>query len=193
VLSGNAYDPATHRRIVLSAGECSRFAADVAFIGRWEREREELLAWVARLGVVLAIWGPGWASSRNPRILAAYRGDGAIGASYAKAICGARIVLGLLSKTAGDTITQRSVEIPACEAFMLAERTPEHQATFAEGLEAEFFSDLDELAGKLKHYLAHDGERTRIASAGWQRCLSSGYSYPDRLKAVLESLPMSAN
>lgn len=193
LLSGNAYDPATHHPVTLSPVERDRFGADVAFIGRWERDREQLLARVAALGVELAIWGPGWSSSRNPRILAAYRSDTAIGPSYAKAISGARIVLGLLSTTARDTITQRSVEIPACEAFMLAERTPEHQSTFTEGKEAEFFGDFDELAEKLTHYLANDAERTAIAAAGRKRCITSGYSYPDRLQAVLNALPPSSN
>jgi spore maturation protein CgeB len=193
LLSGNSFDPATHHPVRLNQTERGRFAADVAFIGRREAEREQLLGRVAGLGVDLAIWGPGWSSSKDPRILKAYRGDTAVGPSYTKAICGAKVVLGLLSKTAADTITQRSVEIPACGAFMLAERTPEHQATFAEGAEAEYFAGFDELAEKLAHYLSHDAERIRVADAGRQRCISSGYSYPDRLKTVIDSLSASSN
>jgi len=107
---------------------------------------------------------------------------------YCTALSAASICLGLLSKLVPETTTTRSFEIPACGAFMLAERTKEHTELFDEGREAEFFSSRDELVEKVIYYLKHTQERQRIAAAGRQRCLKSGYSYQDRLKEILKEI-----
>ena len=85
-----------------------------------------------------------------------------------------------------DLQTTRSVEIPACGSFMLAERTIEHLAMFEEGKEAAYFSSNDELLQKCRYYLAHEDERKQIAAAGHQRCENSGYSNYDRIKAIID-------
>ena len=69
---------------------------------------------------------------------------------------------------------------------MLAERTNEHMKLFEEGKEAEFFGSNEELLIKVNYYLSHEQERNRIAQAGRRRCISSGYSNHERLKAMLE-------
>jgi spore maturation protein CgeB len=114
-----------------------------------------------------------------------YRGDGVYGDDYAKAICASKISIGLLSRKAPDNITTRSLEIPACGTFMLAERTQEHLKYFREGEEAEFFEGEKELLEKCRYYLAHEEVRKRIAAAGRQACLTSGYSYHDRMREMM--------
>src|SRR5829696_8072533 len=81
--------------------------------------------------------------------------------------------------------TSRTFEIPACGAFMLAERTDEHLRLFEEGKEAAYFGSNEELLEKVRYYLDHEDERRRIASAGRKRCLDSGYSHHERLKYML--------
>ena len=104
----------------------------------------------------------------------------------AKVFCATKINLHFLRKVARDLQTTRSVEIPACRGFMLAERTQEHLDLFDEGSEAEFFDDIDELLAKIKHYLLHSEQRKTIANAGYERCVKSGYSNYDRLNEILD-------
>lgn len=185
VLSGNAYDPETHRPIPETDPARAKFACDVSFVGRWERDREALLERVAQTGVKLSIRGIQWERARSPGVRQAMHREQALGTDYARAICAAKINLGFLSKLAGDSITQRSVEIPACGGFLLAEKSEEHLAHFVEDGEAVYYKGVDELLHKISHYLRHDRDRLRIAKAGRARCLSSGYSYESRLGKIL--------
>jgi spore maturation protein CgeB len=188
-LSGNAFDPTMHRPVVLTDAERAALGADVSFIGRWEPDRERLLDAIAALPIRLRVRGPGWERVRS-RLLRPVCEPGAVyGEDYVKAIVAAKVNLGLLSVVAGDAITQRSIEIPACGGFMLAERTGEHRLHFVDGEEAVFFDRSDDLVRKVQHWVAADAtERARIAEAGHARCLCSGYAYDDRLAEVLAML-----
>jgi hypothetical protein len=188
LLSGNAYDPEVHRPLVLATDERAALACDVSFIGRWEPERERLVAVLAARVARLSVRGPGWERARLPAVRRVAKPGPVLGPDYAKAIAAAKINLGLLSRLADDAITQRSVELPACGAFMLAERTAEHAAHFADGVEAAFFDGPDDLCAQVRHYLAHDDERARIAAAGRARCERDAYSYDARLAAILAAL-----
>ncbi|MGP8050748.1 MAG: glycosyltransferase [Desulfobaccales bacterium] len=189
MFTGNAYDPHTHRPLDLSAGEREQWGGPVGFIGGFEEQRAEAIYFLAENGVRVSIWGNGWAKNckvKNPNLR--IMGRSQYGDDYAKAICSLDICLGFLRKVNRDLQTTRSVEIPACGAFMLAERTQEHQELFQEGAEAEFFGSQEELLEKVRYYLAHEPERREIARAGRERCLRSGYSYPERLTEILSAI-----
>jgi spore maturation protein CgeB len=79
-------------------------------------------------------------------------------------------------------------EIPACGAFMLAERNQENVNVFEEGIDAVFFSSQKELLEKVRYYLENNQERNSIASKGRVRCLASGYSYQSRLKEMIRKV-----
>lgn len=181
-----AFDPNTHRPIHLTDEEKSFWGADVGFVGGFEQERYETMLKLAEAGINLIARGPGWEpyvhQHPNLTVLPGWVYDD----DYARSICATKINLGFLRKIALDKQTARSIEIPACGGFMLAERTDEHLRLFAEGKEAEFFGDLDELLNKILYYLEHDMEREQIAQAGHKRCVESGYSNHDRLKTILE-------
>ena len=75
----------------------------------------------------------------------------------------------------------RSFEIPACGAFMCAERTEEHEELFRDRTEAIFFSDPDELRSQITHYLDDEDARTRIAAAGFRAVTQGKHTYSDRI------------
>jgi spore maturation protein CgeB len=109
---------------------------------------------------------------------------------YARVVAGSKIALGFVREVCPDEHTTRTFEIPAIGGFMLADRTPEHLELFTEGEEAEYFGSDEEYLDKLRYYLANDSARERVALAGHTRCWSSGYSYDDRIKAVMTALAL---
>jgi len=186
LLPFRGFYPNIHKPVQLSKEEKNLLGGPVGFIGSYEKERAEYLLYLAEKGVPVRVWGSGWAGKRwlkhpNLRI----EGRNLIGNNYAKGICSFDIVLCFLRKGNRDLHTSRSIEIPACGAFMLAERTDEHVQLFEEGKEAEFFNTKEEMLEKVRYYLEHEDERLKIAVAGRQRCLRSGYSYQERLREML--------
>ena len=186
LFTDNGYDSGTHRPLAISAGEKKNLGGPIGFIGQWEKARSEALCFLAdSLPTDVRVWGYTWerCKSRPQNLLLENRPMW--GKQYAKAICAFDINLCFLRKCNRDLQTTRSVEIPACGAFMLAERTDEHRKLFEEGKEADFFSNNDELLKKVRYYLDHENERLDIAKAGYSRCLRDGYSYENRLKGIL--------
>ena len=158
----------------------------MGFIGDYEIERAQSIHYLASHGIRVRIWGHRWEKKcklTDPNMIV--EGKSLWGDEYAKAICSFDINLHFLRKINRDLQTTRSIEIPACGAFMLAERTNEHLELFEEGKEAAFFSSNDELLEKVHYFLKYEDERDNIARKGRKKCLKSGYSNHDRIKEML--------
>jgi spore maturation protein CgeB len=188
VFMENGYDPHTHRPLPVTERDGASLGGPVGFIGQWEPGRAASLRAVALAGVPLRVWGYTWERMTDVPPGLRLENSPLWGDDYAKAICAFDINLCFLRKCNRDLQTTRSVEIPACGGFMLAERTEEHLGLFEEGKEAEFFSSDEELLAKIQYYLQHPDQRRRIARSGYERCQRSGYSYRDRLCRVLHSV-----
>jgi hypothetical protein len=184
----NAYDPHTHRPLPVGERDRLRLGGPVGFIGQWEPARAESLRGLALAGIPVRVWGYTWERMRNAPPALRLENQPCWGDEYARAICAFDINLCFLRKSNRDLQTQRTVEIPACGAFMLAERTEEHLRLFTEGREADFFSSDQELIEKTRYYLANPEERRQIALRGRQRCLRDGYSYQERLSRALDRI-----
>jgi spore maturation protein CgeB len=181
----NNFDIHVHRPIPVTLNDVEGLGGDVGFIGSYERERAESMLYLARNGVSVRVWGNGWSKLArcHPNLLIENRelhGD-----DYVKGLDATRINLSLFRKMNRDLQTDRTMEIPACGAFVLAERTGEYLRLFEEGKEAAFFGSNEELLEKVRYYLNHDGDGSTIAAAGRRRCLDSGYSHHERLKYML--------
>jgi spore maturation protein CgeB len=108
--------------------------------------------------------------------------------AYRAAIWQSKINLAFVTRLNEDDVAQKAFEITACGGFLLAERTPAHQAAFEEGKEAEFFSNVEECADKIRYYLAHPAEREQIAQSGRERAIRSGYDNDTQLARVIARL-----
>jgi spore maturation protein CgeB len=182
-----AYEPNVHQPIRLNDIEMKVWNCDVCFVGAREAEREQSIIQLAKSGVSIGLFGDWSHLDERFENVSCHKGFFADEA-YAKALCAGKIGLCFLRKVNRDQQTARSIELPACGVFMLAERTDEHKALFKEESEAVFFSSDAELVEKVNYYLLHEDERQTIAHAGRQRCLKSGYSNADRLREVLSYL-----
>ena len=173
----------------LKESEFSLYDSDVCFVGHTQKHYEDRLKAISSLGINLRVWGDAWPNFIKNKAWAksVIVDKGLWGESYPKALSCAKIGLGLLGKHIPETSTTRSFEIPAMGTFLLAERTPLHQALFDEGTEAEFFASDEEMLDKIRYYLAHDKERQQVALAGHIRCERSGYSSSELLKKVIAS------
>ena len=182
------FDPNLHRPLEVSGEDRQRLGAPVGFIGTFEEPRAKALLTLARSGLDVRVWGNGWAewTGRHARLTVENRAI--YGEEYVRALCATDVNLGFLRKASRDLHTDRSVEIPACGAFLLAERTDEHLELFEEGREAEYFGDLLELTTKTHHYLAHPDLRREIARAGRGRALESDYAHGAALRRILATL-----
>lgn len=183
----NAYESTFHYPRQLSEEERKELGADVGFVGYWEENRCRSILYLADHGVRVKVFGNArWSKYQNyspnltiiPHTL---RGD-----DYAKSFRAFKISLCFLRKMNKDYQTTRTMEIPACAGFMLAERTEEHLALFEEGKEAAYFDNDEELLQKCRYYLEHEAERQAIAEAGLRRCHTSGYSNVDTVGRMLE-------
>ena len=179
-----SFDPRIHRPMPVTPDVRARLGGEVGFVGWPEAERAASMTHLARHGVAVRIWGP-WRRTRRSHPNLRIEGRPVWSDDYASALSAFRINLCFLRKRNRDRVTTRSVEIPACGGFMLAERTDEHLALFEEDREAVYFSTDAELLDKVRWYLSHEAARARIAGAGRRRCLRSGYNYERRLQAVL--------
>jgi spore maturation protein CgeB len=184
----NAYDPHTHRPVPLDDMDRQRLGGPVGFIGQWEPERAELLRSLALAGIPVRVWGYTWERMKDVPSGMRIENRPLWGDDYARALCAFDINLCFLRKCNRDLQTTRSMEIPACGGFMLAEHSQEHESLFADCREAVFFRDDQDLVRKTRYYLDHPDERQGIAENGMERCLSSGYSYKERLARVLDQV-----
>lgn len=184
-----AYDPAIHRPMLTDPATRTRLGGSVGFIGDWEDHRERSIVRLAEAGIPVRVWGPRWtrkctARNANLRI----ESGSLIADEYAKAICAFDINLGFLRKINRDQSTTRSVEIPACGGFLLAERTAEHLSMFVENEQVAYFESDQELISQA-HFFTNNPERRRqIAFAGRQRCISSGYDHLSRQRRLFEEI-----
>ncbi|TDT46735.1 glycosyl transferase family 1 [Maribacter spongiicola] len=170
----------------LSENEIKNFGSDIGFVGMWEKERCDSILYLVKKGLYVTVYGDGkWNDFKDkyPNLIIK---PGVFSDNYPKVLQALTICLCFLRKINLDQQTARTMEIPACGGFMLAERTKEHQELFEEGVEAEFFSSDEELFKKCTYYLNHLDERNKIAKNGRLKCEKAGYSNEATIKRMIE-------
>lgn len=183
----NAYEELFHYPRKLDEIESEKLGGDIGFLGHWEKERCDSILYLVSKGVKVKVFGTGkWNEFKHVPNLSIC--PPLFSEEYSKALSALKISLCFLRKINGDQQTTRTIEIPACGGFMLAERTEEHLSLFEEGKEAEYFSSNEELLQKCLYYLEHEEERKKIAQAGYVRCQTSGYSNEEVVREMVDKV-----
>jgi hypothetical protein len=139
--------------------------------------------------IPLVISGPRWNKFLSPELFRRYVSHGYLSdAEYREAIWQSRINLSFVTHFNEEDIGHKSVEIAACQGFLLALRTEGHHALFEEDREAVFFSSLEECADKCRFYLDRPELREAIARRGCERAVRSGYDNDTQLTKILNRL-----
>jgi len=163
--------------------ERERFGADVSFLGSCDADRVPYMRALVRECPEsrLRLYGGYW--NRYPEFRPFYAGL-VLGRAYRLALGGSRIVINLVRRANRDGHAMRTFEVPACRAFMLAERTREHQDLFVEDEEVGYFTGPEELVAKVRDYLGRPADRDRMRRAAHGKVTGTGHTYKDRLAEI---------
>jgi spore maturation protein CgeB len=184
-----SYEPPMHYPPRRQPADESR-ARGVSYVGSPYEERPDFLRQLGeKMQLPLVIAGPRWQKVFSPQLLSRYVSHGYLSDSaYREAIWHSRINLSFITRLNEEDIGHKSVEIAACQGFLLALRTPGHQAIFEEDREAVFFSSVEECADKCRFYLNRPDLREAIARRGRERAARSGYDNDTQLARILNRL-----
>lgn len=187
------YVPERNFPIALNNVDAELYECDVAFIGHYEPDlRLECLEAIAARGYKLRLYGPSryWQKplENSPLLRNLAPTQMVWGNNYNKALCGAKIALCFLSKLNRDTYTRRCFEIPATATFMLSEFSVDLSSMYEQGIEADFFSDKDELVKLVDYYIANSDVRRRVAMAGYNKVLASGHDIDSRMRRMIDNV-----
>jgi spore maturation protein CgeB len=181
-----SYDPLQHFPPPPGWSDADR-TREVSYTGSPLEERAEFLRRLGEeFGLPVSVAGPRWDQAWPPELREKYVVGGMMkDAAYRESIWKSKVNLSFVTLLNEEDVAHKSFEITACAQFLLALRSPGHQAAFEEGKEAEFYDTIEECADKARFYLAHPEERERIAAAGRERSVRSGYSNDAQLARVL--------
>lgn len=185
-----AYKPSVHfPEHPKTLEEKKKFESDVVFIGGCDEDRIPYFKALVQAfpNIKLHLYGGYW--NKHKALRPYYRGY-VFGREFRLALGGAKIALNLVRRANRDGHVMRTFEIPACGAFMLAERTEEHLKLLKEDKEAVYFDSPKEMIEKIAYYLLREKERQNIAKAGYSRVINNENTYRDRLLQILREVPI---
>jgi spore maturation protein CgeB len=185
------FDPEMHFPPQIAFGDKER-DREISYIGHPYEQRPVFLLKLARehqLPVYVNGNRDRWVQALPSEQLRHFALGGFLaGENYRTAIWKSKINLSFVTEDNEEDIALKAVEIAGCAGFLLAVRTPGHQAIFEEDREAVFFSSVEECAEKCRFYLNRPDLREIIALRGRDRAVRSGYDNDTQLARVLNRL-----
>lgn len=186
-----SYDELEHAPYDNESEIPAKFKSEVAFIGTWMRGegRDVFLLKLIQADINVSIWGNRWQKSAHwEQLKKHWKGPALSGRDYVCAIQGAKLCLGMLSKSNRDLHTTRSAEIPYAKGLLCAEKTSEHQHMFKEGFEALFWQDADECISVCKKALSSDLLRDQIKSNGHKTIIELELGHEKILSKIISKV-----
>lgn len=185
------FDPEMHVPPQIAIGDNAR-DREISYIGHPYEQRPVFLLKLARehhLPVYVNGIRDQWLRALPSKDLQYFVLGGFLaGEDYRTAIWKSKINLSFVTEDNEEDIALKAMEIAGCGGFLLALRTPGHQAIFEEDREAVFFSSIEECADKCRFYLGRPDLREFIALRGHERAVRSGYDNDTQLARVLNRL-----
>ncbi|MGA7887249.1 MAG: glycosyltransferase, partial [Acidobacteriaceae bacterium] len=184
-----SFEPSVHYPPPESWSDADR-NREISYIGYPYEERPGFLMSLAEdHHLPVSLSGSGWQKVLSPEQFTRYVTSGFLrDDAYREALWRSRINVSFITRLNEDDIAHKTVEIAACQGFLLAIRTPGHQEIFEEDREAVFFSSVEECADKCRFYLPRPDLREAIARRGRERAARSGYDNDTQLRLVLDHL-----
>jgi len=104
----------------------------------------------------------------------------------------AKINLNIHSIQCRGSLNQRDFNAPLAGGFLLSDWVPAAGSYFSPGVEAVYWSDINDLRQKIVYYLAHERERAAIVKRGQQRA-QRDHTYHRRIQQLLSVLDACAS
>jgi spore maturation protein CgeB len=177
---------------------------DVTFVGQAYGDRPAYIEHLVKGGIDVRVWGHGWridpkwppaAESPLWRLAEGLRGDPLEDEAMIQMYSRSKINLGF--STCGEKgaagaervvqVRLRDFEVPMAGGFYMIEEMEELREFFEPGKEIVFYRSAEELAEKIRYYLAHDEERERIRAAGHRRALNE-HTWRHRFEAAFATM-----
>ncbi|MGE4439966.1 MAG: glycosyltransferase [Desulfomicrobium sp.] len=98
-----------------------------------------------------------------------------------------RINFNCTSQQMKGAVNQRVFDVPVCGGFLLTDHRRQMEALFEPGREIVCYQEPGEIAGLVRHYLRHDGEREKIIQAARARILAE-HTYDLRLESLVRTM-----
>jgi|WetSurMetagenome_2_1015567.scaffolds.fasta_scaffold00427_17 spore maturation protein CgeB len=190
-----AVDKDVFAKVDLSQCDRDRFGCDVAFVGGWFPNRQEIMEnIISGSDIRLKIWGPKWRKKNilRPKIFKSVSGKGLYGSDLVKQYAAAKINLNI-SKWIGKSdsgLNLRIFEIPRCGGFLLTDYIEELGEFYDVGKEIETYRDIEELRDKIGFYLKNDPARRDIAAKGYEKAMKLP-GWEERIREMMDIVPDS--
>ena len=159
----------------------------ITFIGNWDKERERWLNDIKDKNS-LKLFGNNWLYKLRSKELLKCTGGEVIGDEFVKVAQESIININILRVQNKNSNNMRTFELPASGGFCLHEYSEEVAELFEEGKEIEFYRDSQELNDKIDFYINNPESAEKIANNGYNRIVSSNYTYDKRVEEILKIL-----
>jgi len=160
----------------------------VSFVGSAYGNRPQWIAELKKRGIDTVCFGHGWPSGPVPAAdIQGIIRESVISLNFGDS---GLVMRGLIPRRSRQ-IKARVFEVPGAGGFLMTENADKLESFYIPGKEIVVFNDIDDLAGKIKHFLSHPDKRDEIARAGHARTRDE-HTYDLRFRNLLERATRSS-
>jgi spore maturation protein CgeB/glycosyltransferase involved in cell wall biosynthesis len=145
---------------------------DVSFVGQPHGNRREMIERIRKAGINIHAYGTGWAQRLSFEQM--------IGIFSKSKI---NLNMSLSADLRHRQIKGRIFEVPACGGLLLTDAAENLHEYYKFGDEIIVYGNIDDAITKMKYFLSHDDERSKIADAGYRRTIAE-HTFANRFEHI---------